>query len=210
MLRIIFFFIITIIPLLSDIYIYECTFPQYSDKKYHLAKDDMNITFKYDSFSDKAYMEGNNGISPLELLVKKGGLITFFEITDAGNITVTSIHPKTHEAVHSRHMKIFNQMITSQYYGSCKYNKKVSRLSKTNRKNETPADIQKKVYAKLNLENELNKLSPLEQRVILNTLAGNFPTKEIEAKLSKDAIILYISVMAAVGEELFKKQKAKR
>jgi hypothetical protein len=77
------------------------------------------LRFVSDPKTKKAYMLGNNGSSEVTLIGNSGGGVTFIEVTDSGNVMVTTI-ASSGEAVHSRNGIISGELIPSQYYGKCK------------------------------------------------------------------------------------------
>jgi hypothetical protein len=97
---------------------YLCKFPQYASPT-GLAKDpNFEIRFVHDKAADKAYMLGNNGASPVEVIPNAYGL-SFIEMSAIGNIFTTTV-TKDGRAVHSRHTILNNEMVPTQYYGTCK------------------------------------------------------------------------------------------
>lgn len=81
-----------------------------------LAKD-FKLTFIVDNESDKAYMLGNLGTEDV-LMRSTEEAVNFIEITDAGNIMLTTIDASGF-SVHSRHTVMFGEIVSSQYYGNC-------------------------------------------------------------------------------------------
>jgi hypothetical protein len=61
---------------------------------------------------------GNAGASRVNAIKNASG-VSFIEITDSGNVTVTAI-TDSGDAVHSRNSIISSELIPSQYYGKCK------------------------------------------------------------------------------------------
>ena len=76
------------------------------------------LRFVSDDQTKKAYLLGNNGSSEVTPIGNQGGGITFLEVTDSGNVMVTTI-TASGEAVHSRNGIISGKLIPSQYYGKC-------------------------------------------------------------------------------------------
>ncbi len=98
---------------------YVCDYKTYSNEKgLHKVDAAFVLTFLLDASTQKAYLIGNNGSSEVLLLAQDAGL-TFVEITDSGNAMVTAI-AKNGSSVHSRTGIILNEIVPSQYYGSCK------------------------------------------------------------------------------------------
>ena len=76
------------------------------------------LRFVSDDQTKKAYLIGNNGSSEVTPVENRGGGVTFVEITDSGNVIVTTI-TSSGEAVHSRNGIISEKLIPSQYYCKC-------------------------------------------------------------------------------------------
>lgn len=76
------------------------------------------LRFVSDDQTKKAYLLGNNGSSEVTPFGNQGSGITFVEVTDSGNVMVTTI-TASGEAVHSRNGIISGKLIPSQYYGTC-------------------------------------------------------------------------------------------
>jgi hypothetical protein len=60
---------------------------------------------------------GNAGSSEVQIINGTHG-ISFLELTQTGNVMVTSI-TNAGDSVHSRNSIIFDKLIPSQYYGKC-------------------------------------------------------------------------------------------
>ena len=73
----------------------------------------------------KGIMVGNNGSSDISIvpIMNLNGVdlqgLTFFEITNVGNVSTTTVDMKGN-SVHSRNMVLYGELISSQYYGTCK------------------------------------------------------------------------------------------
>ena len=52
-------------------------------------------------------------------MIKGVGVVSFVEITGAGNVVTTTVTEKG-VCVHSHNSVIFGKLVPSQYYGSCK------------------------------------------------------------------------------------------
>jgi len=100
---------------------WECKFPTYSkDDGLHTAKK-FDLTFRLDTISNKAYMEGNNGLSDVVSIYNEiDKAITFVEVTGIKNVMTTTITQKG-MAVHSRNTVIVGELVPTQYYGSCNF-----------------------------------------------------------------------------------------
>jgi len=96
-----------------------CDYPVYVDKSgAHRVKDKFVLTFIIDSAKNAAYIVGNNGSAPVRRVDGDGGLMTFIEITGAGNVMTTTITLQR-ESVHSRNTTLAGVLVPSQYYGKC-------------------------------------------------------------------------------------------
>lgn len=76
--------------------------------EFKIISDDMKRTY---------YLIGDIGSTNLTKVVHLSG-VNFIEISDIGNITLTTI-ANNGKAVHSRNSLMFGDFIPSQYYGVC-------------------------------------------------------------------------------------------
>lgn len=98
---------------------FVCSFPTFHsfDEVEMLKSDSFVMTFTFDTITKDAFLEGNNGITPVTLLRGNSGS-TFVEFLQTGALQSTTI-ALNGSAVHSRHTIIGSQLAPSQYYGSC-------------------------------------------------------------------------------------------
>ena len=95
---------------------YYCSYPPYSDEDGRGAED-FNLEFKYDTITHDAFMVGNNGISKVAAIKESQG-ITFLELLSTGAVQTTTI-ANNYKSVHSRHTLFLDNLMPSQYYGTC-------------------------------------------------------------------------------------------
>lgn len=97
-----------------------CSFPNFHsfDENQMQTVSDFSVAFSYDTLTNDAFIEGNNGLSPVTLIRGQNGL-TFLEILSTGAVQSTTISLNG-SAVHSRHSIISGDLVPSQYYGECK------------------------------------------------------------------------------------------
>ena len=101
----------------DKVVLWECKFTHFSSPQ-GLKKDKLEIDFRLDLVTKKAYMESNNGISNVVPIQNKVfNAITFLEITGANMVYTTTITDD--QAVHSRHSVFSDGIAPSQYYGKC-------------------------------------------------------------------------------------------
>ncbi len=98
---------------------YVCSFPVYhSSDEIEMSKaDDFVLTFTFDTATSDAFLEGNNGVTPVFLSKGSYGA-TFLEVLQTGAVQSTTV-ALDGGAVHSRHTMIGGDLVPSQYYGSC-------------------------------------------------------------------------------------------
>ena len=96
---------------------FECKFTKEASPS-GLRDSPFEMSYILDETAKKAYVTGNAGSNEATYIPNDDG-ITFVEITDSGNVMVTAIAFKDHEAVHSRNGIIFGKLIPTQYYGKC-------------------------------------------------------------------------------------------
>jgi hypothetical protein len=80
------------------------------------VKGKFELTFIVDANENKAYVVGNNGSNPVQVVPGSEG-VTFIEVTDAGNVMITTIARQ--KSVHSRSTMMSGGLVPSQYYGTC-------------------------------------------------------------------------------------------
>ena len=100
---------------------FECIYPSnasYSEGKINVGYEDFSLKFLIDMEAGKATMIGNNGSNPVFFSPQENGF-TMIERTGTGNTIITTIHSSM-KSVHSRNSIIFENLLPSQYYGSCK------------------------------------------------------------------------------------------
>ncbi len=75
------------------------------------------LTFKIDTLSQRAFMEGNLGIVEVEIYVGDEAF-SFMEKVASGTIQTTTV---THDglAVHSRNTVILGEIVAAQHFGRC-------------------------------------------------------------------------------------------
>ena len=99
-----------------------CDFNRWSNAEgWHLVSPEFVLTFIIDEDTDKAYMVGNNGSNAV-VPIYGNSAITFLEVTDTKNVMTTTVAiPKTGKikAVHSRNTVVREDILPSQYYGTC-------------------------------------------------------------------------------------------
>ena len=109
----------TLLAASEKIITWDCKFPTYSaNDGLHTTKK-FDLTFRLDTISNKAYMEGNNGLADVVSIYNKSEeSITFVEVTSGKNVMTTTVTPDG-VAVHSRNTVMFKKLVPSQYYGTC-------------------------------------------------------------------------------------------
>ena len=92
---------------------FTCNFPvMVSPSGVKKESELFELRFLSDTKTKKAYMLGNMGSSEVTAIENLSGGITFVEITDSGNVMVTTI-TSSGEAVHSRNGTIVGKLIPS-------------------------------------------------------------------------------------------------
>lgn len=102
---------------------FVCTYPKYSSSDgLKNTSDEFVLIFVYDQAKDKYFVKGNVGVEEVASMVTNQG-INFIEVTNAGNMMLTTISSGL-DSVHSRHTMIpgFQDITATQYYGSCRKN----------------------------------------------------------------------------------------
>lgn len=95
---------------------YNCKFSVEASPK-GVKKEKLELQYVLDAKTKKAYLIGNAGSAEVKFIENTGG-ISFVEITESGNVMVTTI-TKSGESVHSRNGIMFEELVPSQYYGTC-------------------------------------------------------------------------------------------
>ncbi|MCX8226741.1 MAG: hypothetical protein OTI35_11745 [Sulfitobacter sp.] len=104
---------------LAEVKKLACTFPTFhTSNEVDMSKSGgFALSFAFDTTTNDAFLEGNNGLAPVTLLRGNSGL-TFVELLQTGALQSTTV-ALNGSAVHSRHTIIGSQLTPSQYYGSC-------------------------------------------------------------------------------------------
>ncbi len=81
----------------------------------------MQLTFTVDTDTSEAQVIRKNSVKDVDLYPTGGGF-TFIEVNEHGNVLTTTvdIHGKS---AHSRNTILDSELIPSQFYGTCDYNK---------------------------------------------------------------------------------------
>lgn len=97
---------------------YECNFSYNANhKEFQKLQKPFELKIISDDKNNVHYLIGDSGSSQLTKVKNLYG-INFLEVTDVGNIMVTTIS-NSGQSVHSRNSLIFGEFVPSQYYGSC-------------------------------------------------------------------------------------------
>ena len=103
----------------AEVFTYSCVFETFHERDALIrhSANNFSITFRVDSITGDAFIEGNAGISSVEVHTGDSG-ITFLERIGSGAVQTTTIDFNG-VASHSRHTIIFQDLVPSQYYGTC-------------------------------------------------------------------------------------------
>jgi hypothetical protein len=176
---------------------YICKFTSYAtpkgsfkekDMKFKIITNDNNGTFTMQRGSDTTHgkiIKGTKGLS-------------FAEVSDRGNITITSmttIPPFENEqqAVHSQNILTGGKILASQHYGTCQ----LVDPSQTKKRHITISKIRRhEIYQKLNIEAALRTLPKTDEKYVYDALSGIFPSRqEMEEDLSIEGMIIVSKIM---------------
>ena len=103
---------------LAETTTFVCDYKTYSGEDgLHKVENSFILTFIVDNENGKAYMVGNLGSEEVSIVKNSYG-VTFVEVTDVGNVMITTII-NTGQTVHSRNSVMFGEIVPSQYYGEC-------------------------------------------------------------------------------------------
>lgn len=115
------FLLLTILltsPSVAEVLTWDCKFDRRVDETgTHLEK--MNLIFKVDTVSHKAFMEGNAGFVEVNVHIGDDAF-GFTENLASGAIQTTTI-TRDGFAVHSRSTVILNEIVAAQHFGRCSY-----------------------------------------------------------------------------------------
>jgi len=103
-------------PATSAVITYECQFDYRIDLD-GKTEEPFPLTFKIDTTSHRAFMEGNVGIVDVEFFVGDEAL-SFIEKVASGAIQTTTI-ARDGWAVHSRNTVLLGEIIAAQHFGCC-------------------------------------------------------------------------------------------
>lgn len=97
----------------------ECEFEKYHEPDSWLLQNtsEFVLVFTYDTVTGDAFMQGNAGVSPVQVHQGRWGM-TFAEQLSTGAVQTTTVDLNG-DAVHSRNTLVFGEVVPSQYYGNC-------------------------------------------------------------------------------------------
>lgn len=101
-------------PAGAEVVTYECQF-EYRVTDEGKADEPMPLTFKIDTVSQRAFMEGNAGIVEVEIYVGSEAF-SFTEKLASGTIQTTTV-TRGGLAVHSRNTVILGEIVAAQHFG---------------------------------------------------------------------------------------------
>ncbi|MGG7565533.1 hypothetical protein ACQ5SO_05155 [Rhodovulum sp. DZ06] len=103
----------------ADVATLDCDFTVSCSNGKGCRDESLAMTFRFDTLTGDAFIEGNNGVSPVKLI---SGLSaeTFIEQLGTGAVQTTTVNRTDGSAVHSRHTILTGQFAASQFYGACK------------------------------------------------------------------------------------------
>lgn len=106
------------VPASSEVLTWECDFSYRTDDDGRTAEA-MTLLFKVDTFSRKAYMEGNAGIVEVDYWIGDSAF-SFMEKAGSGSVQTTTVMPSG-EVVHSRNTVLLGQIVAAQHFGRCRF-----------------------------------------------------------------------------------------
>lgn len=109
--------LLPIAPASAKVLTWECKFDQRTDLD-GVANETFELTFKIDTTSQKAYMQGNAGISELDMHIGDDAF-SFVEKISSGAVQATTI-TRDGLAIHSRNTVISGQFVAAQHHGRCR------------------------------------------------------------------------------------------
>ena len=84
-----------------------------------VATEKMQLIFKVDTVSQKAYMEGNVGIVEVDFVLGDEAF-SFVQNVASGAVQTTTI-TRDGAVVHSRNTVLFGEIVAAQHFGRCEY-----------------------------------------------------------------------------------------
>ena len=102
----------------AEVLTWDCLF-EYRVDEGGRKPEEMRLLFKVDTLSQRALMEGNNGIVDVELHVGDEAF-SFIEKVGSGVAQSTTI-TRNGDAVHSRNTVMLGQFIAAQHFGRCRF-----------------------------------------------------------------------------------------
>ncbi len=102
----------------AEVLTWDCEFTVRVDGE-GTANEHMNLVFKIDTQSGKAFMEGNVGIVEVGLHIGDEAF-SFTENVASGTIQTTTI-TRDGLGVHSRNTVIAGEFVAAQYFGNCSF-----------------------------------------------------------------------------------------
>lgn len=90
-----------------------------------ISNETMRLIFTVDTLSGRAFMEGNNGFTEVELHIGDSAF-SFMEKTGAGAVQTTTI-TRDGDVVHSRNTVLGQKIVAGQHFGRCQFLEGISR-----------------------------------------------------------------------------------
>ncbi len=101
----------------AEVVRFTCTYPQFAKRSGVQDAQNFVLEFTLDVLMGNAFIVGNNGTSTVDVY-QGTRATTFFERLSSGAVQVTVIALDGASA-HSRHTIIGDDLVPSQYYGTC-------------------------------------------------------------------------------------------
>ncbi|PHS38324.1 MAG: hypothetical protein COB07_08520 [Sulfurovum sp.] len=176
---------------------FTCEFTTYATEKGSFSDDVMRFTLVTNDNNSTYIRKGSKDEFRGKILRGDKGL-SFVEVSKRNNITTTTMSSLSsdkdeHKAVHSSNRLLDGKLLASQYYGTCHrvdeiLTQKVSFPISPNRR--------RKIIKKLNVDQEIKKLSKQDAKYVKDALRGVFPSRqEMEQDMSIEGMILVGRIM---------------
>lgn len=176
---------------------FTCEFTTYATEKGSFSDDVMRFSLVTND-NNSTYLRKGNKEDFRGKIIKGDKGLSFVEVSKRGNITIItmsslSLGDEDHKTVYSSNRLLDGELLASQYYGTCH---KVDEILTQKLSFPVSTDRRRKIIKKLNVDQEIKKLSKKDAKYVMDALRGVFPSRqEMEQDMSIEGMILVGRIM---------------
>ena len=176
---------------------FTCEFKTYATEKGSFSDDVMRFSLVTND-NNSTYIRKGRKDEFFGKIIKGDKGLSFVEVSNRGNITITTMSSLSsgdydHKTVHSSNRLLDGELLASQYYGTCH---RVDEILTQKLSFPVSTDRRRKIIKKLNVDQEIKKLSKKDAKYVMDALRGVFPSRqEMEQDMSIEGMILVGKIM---------------